>query len=172
MSWVPPAPTSPETYRIEAGATDLRLSHGKPITYYGFFQATLDLTRTALYLRSLRLTSREHGHPDRTFDITADLENFAKPRWHAKLQGDFDLRLFDPLLDFPNVPAGLARPERRCRGRYRRVSCRWRRPCRGRRIGIPRHRAPGPARRHTRSHRPQTDDFHFGRCALPSGRRR
>jgi len=108
MAWVPPAATTPETFRIEAGATDLRLSHGKPITYYGFFQATLDLTRTALYLRSLRLTSREHGHPDRTFNITADLQDFAKPRWHAKLQGDFDLRLFDPLLDFPNVPAGLA----------------------------------------------------------------
>jgi translocation and assembly module TamB len=108
MAWVPPSATTPETYRIEAGATDLRLSHGRPTTYHGFFQATLDLTRTALYLRSLRLTSREHGHPDRTFDITADLQDFAKPRWHATLQGDFDMRLFDPLLDFPNVPAGLA----------------------------------------------------------------
>lgn len=108
MAWVPPAAKNPETYHIEAGATDLRLSHGKPTTYYGFFQATLDLTHNALYLRSLRLTSREHGHPDRTFDITADLRNFAKPEWHAKLQGDFDMRLFDPLVDFPNVPAGLA----------------------------------------------------------------
>jgi translocation and assembly module TamB len=109
LAWVPPAATTPETYRIEAGATDLRLANGKPTTYHGFFQATLDLTRTALYLRSLRLTSRERGLPDRTLDISADLQNFANPRWHAKVQGEFDLRLFDPLLDFPNVPAGFLR---------------------------------------------------------------
>jgi translocation and assembly module TamB len=109
MAWVPPAATTPETYRIEAGATDLRLAHGKPQTFHGFFQASLDLTRTALYLRSLRLTSRERGVPDRTLDISADLQNFANPHWHAKVQGDFDMRLFDPLLDFPNLPAGTLR---------------------------------------------------------------
>jgi translocation and assembly module TamB len=107
LAWVPPAATAPESYRIEAGATDLRLTHGKLHTFNGFFQATIDLTRSAVYLRSLRVTSREHGLPDRTLNISADLENFANPRWHAKAQGDFDLRLFDPLLDFPNVPAGI-----------------------------------------------------------------
>ena len=107
MAWVPPSSTSPETYRIDAGATDLRLSHGKPQTFHGFFQATLDLTRTALYLRSLRLTSREHGVPDRTLNISADLQNFARPTWRTKILGDFDMRLFDPLVDFPNIPAGV-----------------------------------------------------------------
>ncbi len=109
MAWVPPSKSTPETYRIEAGATDLSLAHRKPLTFHGFFQATIDLTRTALYLRSFRLTSREHGVPDRTLDISADLQNFAQPRWHAKVQGDFDMRLLDPLVDFPNVPAGVAR---------------------------------------------------------------
>jgi translocation and assembly module TamB len=107
LAWVPPNFTTPETYRIDASATDLRLSHGNLHTFKGFFQATIDLTRTALYLRSLRLTSRENGLPDRTLDISATLQDFANPRWNAKAQGDFDLRLFDPLLDFPNVPAGF-----------------------------------------------------------------
>jgi translocation and assembly module TamB len=107
MAWVPPAGANPETYRIDAGATDLRLSHGGPPILGGFFQASLDLTRTALYLRSLRLTSREHGLPDRTLDISADLQNFANPHWKAKIQGDFDMRLFDPLVDFPNIPTGV-----------------------------------------------------------------
>ena len=109
LAWVPAAATTPETYRIEAGATDLRLSHGKPQTFHGFFQSTIDLTRTAFYLRSLRLTCRERGLPDRTLDVSANLQNFAHPNWRAKVQGDFDMRLLDPLVDFPNTPAGVAR---------------------------------------------------------------
>jgi translocation and assembly module TamB len=109
MTWVPPAGATPETYRIEAGATDLRLAHGKPQIFHGFFQGTIDLTRTALYLRSLRVTSREPGQPDRTLDISAELQDFAHPHWQGKVKGDFDLRLFDPLLDFPSTPAGFLR---------------------------------------------------------------
>jgi translocation and assembly module TamB len=108
LAWVPPSPSSPETYRIEAGASDLRLSHGKPLTFQGAFQSTIDLTRTALDLRSLRLTSREHGVPDRSLDVSANLQNFANPHWTAKANGEFDMRLLDPLLDFPNTPAGVA----------------------------------------------------------------
>lgn len=108
--------TTPESYRIEAGATDLDLARNisrrpaKPV--HGYFQATLDLTRTAAVLRSFRLTAKagdeskhEIGH---SLDITGKLEDFNHPHWQAKILGDLDMRLLDPVLGYPFAPEGIA----------------------------------------------------------------
>ena len=61
---------TPETYRIEAGATDLNLSarsaHHIEKPVHGYFQATLDLTRSAAFLRSLRISAPGSGKAART----------------------------------------------------------------------------------------------------------
>jgi translocation and assembly module TamB len=112
LRYVPASASSPESYRIEAGATDLNLSRGvnhsiaQPV--HGYFQATLDLTRAAVYLRSLRLTAHNRGSKDRTLEITGSLVDFTKPRWQGKAVGDLDLRLVDPLTGYPNAPEGIA----------------------------------------------------------------
>jgi translocation and assembly module TamB len=107
---------APESYRIEVGARDLNLARGalsqpektKPLVVQGFLQATLDLTRSAAYLRSLRITARSRGVKDRTLEISGSLDDFAHPRWQAKASGDLDLRLVDPITGYPFAPEGLA----------------------------------------------------------------
>jgi translocation and assembly module TamB len=93
-----------ESYHIEAGATDLNLSRGeqrnKPQAVHGYFQAKLDLTRKALYLRSLA-----KGH---TVEVTGTLEDFSHPRWQARVLGELDLNLLDPVFGYPFAPEGIA----------------------------------------------------------------
>ena len=109
-----PAATRPESYRIEAGARDLSLARGsssgqgKAQPVQGFVQATLDLTRTAAFLRSLRVTARSHGLKDRTLEISGSLDDFAHPRWQASAVGDLDMRLLDTITGYPFAPEGLA----------------------------------------------------------------
>ena len=108
--------STPEAYRIEAGATDLNFTRGaahrpvksapKPVR--GYFQATLDLTRSAAFLRSLRLTSRAADGGSHALDLSGSLQNFTQPRWQAKAQGDLDMRLLDPVLGYPSAPEGIA----------------------------------------------------------------
>ena len=102
---------APQTYRIEAGANDLSLTRGiarRAKSVHGYFQATLDLTHTEVSLHSLRLTSRT---PDgsHVLDITGSLQDFSHPRWQAKVKGDLDMRLLDPVLGYPFAPQGIAR---------------------------------------------------------------
>ncbi|MGA3082895.1 MAG: hypothetical protein ABSD44_16205, partial [Terracidiphilus sp.] len=105
-----------ESYRIEAAANDLDLTRGassnrgkaQPQAVEGFFQARVDLTRTAAYLRSLRITARSRGVKDRTLEIAGSLDNFAHPRWQATAVGDLDMRLIDPITGYPFAPEGLA----------------------------------------------------------------
>jgi translocation and assembly module TamB len=105
-----------ESYRIEAGVRDLSLSRGvsvsskagKPQPVEGFMQATLDLTRTAVTLRSLRLTARGRNVKDRTLEVSGSLEDFAHPRWQGKAAGELDLRLVNPITGYPFAPEGLA----------------------------------------------------------------
>ena len=113
ISYVPAIAGNPESYRIEAGAADLNLSRRKSQTAHGHMQATLDLTRSAAYLRSMRITSSAHaakGHKanDHTLEISGTLEDFAYPRWQARAAGDLDMELLDPVFGYPFAPEGIA----------------------------------------------------------------
>lgn len=102
---------NPESYHIEAGIANLDLARGKQRNkpqVQGIIQASLDLTRSAAYLRSMRITAHARGAADHTLEITGALTNFAHPQWQAKLAGDLDLDLLDPTLGYPDAPQGLA----------------------------------------------------------------
>lgn len=118
---------TPETYRIEAGATDLDLTRTFPRhpskaelrtsskvatepviqSVHGRFQATVDLTHTAAFLRSLRLTASERKGPSHTLDVSGSLQDFNHPRWQAKVLGDLDMRLLEPVTGYPFAPEGI-----------------------------------------------------------------
>ena len=103
-----------ESYRIEAGARDLSFSRGfssgpgKSQLVEGFLQATLDLTRSGATLNSLRITARSRGVKDRSLDISGALNDFAHPRWQARVAGELDMRLLNPLTGYPDAPEGIA----------------------------------------------------------------
>lgn len=124
MSYVPAGSGHVECYHIETGARDLNLlrvatSVGPdalptkkvfpPVE--GYLQATLDLTRTAATLQSLRLTARGKGVPDRTLTVSGTLQDFARPHWDGKVHGELDLRLMESMTGYPFTPAGIARLE-------------------------------------------------------------
>lgn len=102
-----------ESYRIETGATDLELARGGPKskipTVHGSMQATLDLTRNAVFLRSLRVTTHSHEGKDHVVEMSGSMEDFAHPRWQGKAKGELDMRLLDSLTGYPDAPEGLAR---------------------------------------------------------------
>jgi translocation and assembly module TamB len=104
-----------EYYLIEAGVRDLHLSRGAlsrpdkaqpPVQ--GFIQATVELTRNAATLRSLRITASGRGVRDRTLEISGALDDFAHPRWQAKAAGELDMRLVDTITGYPLTPEGIA----------------------------------------------------------------
>jgi translocation and assembly module TamB len=103
---------TPASYRIEVGVTDLNLARTvprNPLPVHGTLQATLDLERAQVFLRSMRITAERRGSPSHSLDVTGDLEDFTHPHWHAHVQGDLDLRLLDPVTGYPEAPEGLAR---------------------------------------------------------------
>jgi translocation and assembly module TamB len=106
-------PAGLESYHIEAGAMDLNVARGGERNphpaVHGYFQATADLTRTAFYLRSLRITSRAYASKGHTLEITGELDDFAHPRWKGKVQGELDMNLLDPVFGYPFAPEGIAR---------------------------------------------------------------
>ena len=112
LRYLPAARGTPETYRIEAGATDLNLSRavprGKSTPVHGTLQATIDLERARLLLRSLRLTAHSAETKDRTLEVSGDVEDFTHPRWQARAVGDLDMRLLDPITGYPDAPEGIA----------------------------------------------------------------
>ncbi len=111
MRYVPGMFRRPASYRIEAGATDLDLARivpHKDLEVHGTMQATLDLERTQILLRSLRITAWKRGGASHAVDITGDLADFTHPRWHARIFGDLDMRLIDPITGYPDAPEGLA----------------------------------------------------------------
>jgi translocation and assembly module TamB len=122
VRYISASATTPETYRIEAGATDLDLTRHllsrarKPQTQFvpqhqsvhGYLQATVDLTRTAIYLRSLRLTASQHNVASHTLQISGSFNDFTHPYWQAKILGDLDMRLLDPITGYPFAPEGIA----------------------------------------------------------------
>ena len=117
LRYIPASLASSETYRIEAGAADLVLSRSParhsskpsaPNPVHGYFQATLDLTRSAIFLRSLRLTSQARGAASHTLQFAGSLQDFTRPHWQAKARGDLDMKLLDPVLGYPFAPEGIA----------------------------------------------------------------
>jgi translocation and assembly module TamB len=113
MRYLAPSGESPETYHIETGATELSLQRIKEKPAVGSMQATLDLTRKAATLRSLRITSKfpaakNHAEEEHTVELSGVLENFAQPHWQARTTGELDMRLLDPALGFPFAPQGIA----------------------------------------------------------------
>jgi translocation and assembly module TamB len=113
MRYIPPSGKDPETYHIETGASDLSLERGKERPAVGSMQATLDLTRNAAIVRSLRITSKypaakNHVLGEHTVELSGALENFAQPHWQARTTGELDMRLLDPVFGFPFAPQGIA----------------------------------------------------------------
>jgi translocation and assembly module TamB len=112
MRFVPARRGAEEHYEIQAGVTDLNLHRGaRPSsaeTARGRMQAELDLTRTAAYLRSLRVISDEGKGPGHTLAITGMLQDFAHPHWEAKATGDVDMNLLEPSTGYPFSPEGIA----------------------------------------------------------------
>ncbi len=113
LSYVPAQGSIAESYRIDAGARDFHLTRGEvshplaqPVD--GYAQLRLDLMRNAAYLRSLRLTARSKGVPERTLTVTGSLIDFSRPRWQGTAQGELDMRLLEPVTGFPNSPEGIA----------------------------------------------------------------
>jgi translocation and assembly module TamB len=113
LRYVPASVTWPESYHIEAGASDLDLSRDGYKPTHGRIQTTLDLTRGAAYLRSLQITTRPQGanagrSPDHVLLVTGTLQNFAQPHWEGKVTGDLDMELLDPVFGYPFAPKGIA----------------------------------------------------------------
>jgi len=113
MRYMPADGGSPESYRIEAGASDLNLSRAKAKPSLGSMQTTLDVSRTAAYLRFLRITSKvpaSKGHPEEhhTVEVSGTLQNFANATWNGRTTGELDMRLLDPVFGFPWAPQGIA----------------------------------------------------------------
>ncbi len=114
LRFVPAAGKDPESYHIEMGARDFHLTRGDaahpmatPVD--GYLQATLDLERNAAFLRSLRVTASGKGIPERSLTIAGSVMNFARPHWKATAQGEFDMRLLEPITGYANAPEGIAR---------------------------------------------------------------
>ncbi|HET7103212.1 MAG TPA: translocation/assembly module TamB domain-containing protein [Terracidiphilus sp.] len=114
LAYVPRQAAYPESYHIETGARDFVLTRGAAVhpiesPVEGRLQARLDLTRNAVYLRSLSITAHERGVPDRTLVVAGVLKDFTRPRWQLKSQGQLDMRLLEPITGYPNAPEGIAR---------------------------------------------------------------
>ncbi len=112
MRYVRATLSTPASYHLELGVTDLNLARTvprSPLPVHGTLQATLDLEQAQVFLRSLRITAERRGSPSHSLEVTGDLEDFMHPRWHAHVQGDLDMRLLDPITGFGDAPEGLAR---------------------------------------------------------------
>jgi translocation and assembly module TamB len=101
-----------ESYRVNAAAQDLVLNRELPRRQTppvkGKFQLALDLERNRVSLRSLQLTARSRGDQDRVLEVTGTLDDFSHPRWQAKIDGDLDMRLLEPITGYGDSPEGIA----------------------------------------------------------------
>jgi translocation and assembly module TamB len=112
MSYIAALSNSPESYHLELGATDLNLTRTVPKAkippVHGYVQATVDLTRNAAYLRSLRLTAHSRDGTDHVLQLTGELSDFHQFNWQSRVTGDLDMRLLDSTTGFPSSPEGFA----------------------------------------------------------------
>ena len=113
MSYVAANPNSPESYHVEFGAADLNLSRTVPKAktppVHGLLQATIDLTRNAAYLRSLRLTAHSRDGQDHALQVSGELDDFTQFNWRSRVTGDLDMRMLDSITGFPSAPEGFAK---------------------------------------------------------------
>ena len=113
MKYVPEAGKNAESYHFEAGASDLNLLRGGKAPSASVFpahlQASVDLTHNAAYLRSLQLTEHTPGEKQRVLNISGTVSDLAHLSWEAKVSGEFDLHLVNPIFGFPFTPEGVAR---------------------------------------------------------------
>ncbi len=117
MSYVPAGPGAAkgaaESYRIDAGATDLNLARGvgkkAELPVHGRLEATADLTRNAFYLRRLLLSARGPDIKDHNLAISGTLADFTHPHWQGTVNGELDMRLLEPVTGYPFAPEGIAR---------------------------------------------------------------
>ena len=113
LVYLPTDGKNPEAYRIECGVRDLSLVRGNPAKpaaplAFGFLQATIDLTRSNAYLRSLRLSTHDRQTGDHALTLTGAILNFAHPTWHGQLTGQISMSLLNDLTGYPDSPFGLA----------------------------------------------------------------
>ncbi|HEY2859113.1 MAG TPA: translocation/assembly module TamB domain-containing protein [Terracidiphilus sp.] len=114
MSYVHAGGHAPEAYHIDASAKDLTLTRGGSLagkipTVHGFLQASIDLTRNAATLRSVRITGRTKDAPDRTLEISGAITDLAHSRWQVLVGGELDMHLLNPLFGYDGAPEGIAR---------------------------------------------------------------
>ena len=105
---------TPESYHLDAGVRDLRLvrgpaGHPEAPPVEGYIEASVDLTRNAVYLRSLQLTAHSKGSADRVLHVAGELVDFNRPHWKTSVQGELDLKLMEPALGYPSTPEGIAK---------------------------------------------------------------
>ena len=112
MSYIGALFGAPEHYRINAAVSDLVIARDiprKPLPpAHGKLQLTLDLERNRASLTSLQLTSHNRGEQDRALQVSGVLDDFTHPHWQAKIAGDLDMRLLDPVVGYPDSPEGIA----------------------------------------------------------------
>lgn len=113
VSYLPARRGSPESYRLELGATDMSLARTLPKVdfkpVHGYVQAVIDLERNAAQLRWMRVTARGPDRMTHWIDLSGQVTDFTHPRWQAHLSGELDLRLVEPVTGYPNTPEGLMR---------------------------------------------------------------
>jgi len=113
LKYVPAQDANPESYHIEAGVRDLDLLRGgkapSASAFPAYLQASVDLTRNAAYLRSLRVTEDTRGEKERTLNVSGTVSDFAHVHWEGNVSGEFDVHLLNPILGYPSTPQGVAR---------------------------------------------------------------
>lgn len=122
MKYLPGDGIKPESYHLDAAVRDLHLARGPaahpeapPVE--GYVNASVDLTRTAAYLRSMQIIAHSKDSKDRQLNIAGELDDFSRPRWKGTIQGELDLRLMEPATGYPNTPEGIARVNLAAQGR-------------------------------------------------------
>ena len=106
--------TSLENYHLDVDVHDLHLSRGpgnhpEAPPVQGQIQASVDLTRNAVFIRSMQVTAHSKGSRDRQLNIAGEFKDFTHPHWKATAQGELDLKLLEPATGYPSTPEGTAR---------------------------------------------------------------
>lgn len=121
LGYRPSARNVAESYHLVVAASNLDLARGLNVdqskahahapTADFRIETTLDFTRTAAYMRSLRVISQSHQ-----LDVVGSLQNFSQPVWQAQVKGEFQLALLQPLVGFQDIPRGVARMDLKAAG--------------------------------------------------------
>jgi translocation and assembly module TamB len=112
MRYVAAQGANPESFHVEAGATDLNLARtprkGAVPAVHAQLRASLEFRRNTATLTSLRITAHGPDGKERALEVTGALEDFSSPSWQTRIAGDLDMRLLDPVTGYPNAPEGIA----------------------------------------------------------------